>query len=173
MNCIIGTLHSQNAGIGTTAPVSKLEIRGIYQNPIIPGATSAGMIRLSAEPGDGIDIGKMSDAPFAGWIQAGFNGSPDPISLQPSGGNVGIGTTDPNNKLSVLGDADFNGNVTVGIIGPEISAALNINSTTKGFLPPRMTSAERNGISSPVAGLLIWCSNCGISGELQVHNGST
>jgi len=131
------------------------------------------MIRLSAETGDGIDIGKMQNSPYSGWIQAGFMGSPDPISLQPSGGNVGIGTTNPMNKLSVQGNADFSGNVSVGIIGPEISAALDVNSTTKGFLPPRMTSADRNSISTPVAGLLIWCSNCGVSGELQVHNGST
>src|SRR6188508_1896197 len=93
-------IYAQNAGIGTTTPVSKLEIRGIYLDPIVPGATSAGMIRLSAEPGDGIDIGKMQNPPYSGWIQAGFMGAPDPISLQPSGGNVGIGTTNPTNKLS-------------------------------------------------------------------------
>lgn len=39
---------------------------------------------------------------------------------------------------------------------PDASAALEISSTTKGFLPPRMTSAERDLISSPVDGLQIY-----------------
>jgi hypothetical protein len=36
------------------------------------------------------------------------------------------------------------------------SAILDASSTTKGFLPPRMTIAERNAISSPAKGLMIY-----------------
>ena len=50
------------------------------------------------------------------------------------------------------------------------SAILDLKSTTKGFLPPRMTLAQRSAISSPAAGLVLWCINCG-NGELQVYNG--
>ena len=53
------------------------------------------------------------------------------------------------------------------------SAALDVSATTKGFLPPRMTGAQRDAIASPVAGLMIWCNNCGPNGELNVFNGST
>jgi hypothetical protein len=35
------------------------------------------------------------------------------------------------------------------------SAKLTINSTTTGFLPPRMTLTQRNAISSPASGLLV------------------
>ena len=52
------------------------------------------------------------------------------------------------------------------------SAVLDLSSTTKGFLLPRMTYAQRLAITSPPAGLIVWCSNCGISGELQVYNGT-
>ena len=52
------------------------------------------------------------------------------------------------------------------------SAALDVSATTKGFLPPRMTGAQRDAIASPVAGLMIWCNNCGPNGELNVFNGS-
>jgi hypothetical protein len=36
-----------------------------------------------------------------------------------------------------------------------------------------MTQAQRNAISSPAAGLIIWCTNCGTSGEFQGYNGTT
>jgi hypothetical protein len=51
------------------------------------------------------------------------------------------------------------------------SAILEASSTTQGFLPPRMTYNQRTQIASPIAGLTIWCSNCGASGEMQVFNG--
>jgi hypothetical protein len=53
------------------------------------------------------------------------------------------------------------------------SALLEVSTTNKGFLPPRMTEAQRNNIPNPAAGLILWCSNCGTSGEIQVYNGST
>jgi hypothetical protein len=36
------------------------------------------------------------------------------------------------------------------------SAQLNIESTTRGFLPPRMTTTQKNAIITPVAGLVIY-----------------
>lgn len=39
---------------------------------------------------------------------------------------------------------------------PAASAMLDVNSTTKGFLTPRMTQSQRNLISSPATGLLIY-----------------
>jgi hypothetical protein len=36
------------------------------------------------------------------------------------------------------------------------SARLAVNSTTQGFLPPRMTTTEKNAIASPVAGLVVY-----------------
>jgi hypothetical protein len=35
------------------------------------------------------------------------------------------------------------------------SAMLDVKSTTKGFLPPRMTLAERDALVSPAEGLII------------------
>ena len=53
------------------------------------------------------------------------------------------------------------------------SAALQIDSTTKGLLPPRMTQTQRNAIATPATGLMVWCTDCGTAGELQVYNGTT
>ncbi len=41
----------------------------------------------------------------------------------------------------------------------DVSAALDVKSVEKGFLPPRMTKAQRNAILSPVPGLLIYQTN--------------
>jgi hypothetical protein len=53
---------------------------------------------------------------------------------------------------------------------PDASAALDITSTTGGLLIPRMTAAERDAITSPSQGLIIFCSDCASNeGELQVR----
>ena len=70
-------------------------------------------------------------------------------------------------KLAVLGTS------SVGTSTPEASAALDVHSTTQGFLPPRMLYAQKISILNLLlAGLLIWCSNCGPSGQIQVFNGT-
>jgi uncharacterized protein (TIGR02145 family) len=52
------------------------------------------------------------------------------------------------------------------------SAMLDVSSTTKGFLPPRMTGAQRATITSPAQGLMIYCTDCGSSGEPQYYDGT-
>jgi hypothetical protein len=47
-------------------------------------------------------------------------------------------------------------NVGIGTATPHPSAILDINSTDKGLLVPRMTSAQRTAIPSPVTGLLVF-----------------
>ena len=63
--------------------------------------------------------------------------------------------------------------VGIGTTNPASSAELDVTSTTKGFLPPRMTQAQRIAIATPAAGLIVWCTDCGSAGELQVNNGTT
>jgi hypothetical protein len=54
------------------------------------------------------------------------------------------------------GTAYFGSNVGIGTASPNASALVDITSTTKGFLPPRMTSTQRAAISSPAVGLVIY-----------------
>lgn len=51
------------------------------------------------------------------------------------------------------------------------SAVYEVESSTKGFLPPRMTADLRDAVVTPDLGLTIWCTNCGANGELNIFNG--
>lgn len=62
------------------------------------------------------------------------------------------------------------GSVGMGISTPDSSSALDVSSTTKGFLPPRMTTAQRDAISSPATGLTIFNLS---NNKLNVYNGSS
>ena len=42
---------------------------------------------------------------------------------------------------------------------PDASAMLDVSSTTKGFLPPRMTLSQRNLINQPATGIIIYQTN--------------
>jgi hypothetical protein len=79
--------------------------------------------------------------------------------------NIAIETT--------TGDVIFgstSGRVGIGTATPNASARLQVDSTTQGFLPPRMTTSQRNLISSPAAGLIIYNTD---TNRHQGWNGTT
>ncbi len=53
--------------------------------------------------------------------------------------------------------------VGIGTTSPDNSSQLDVNSTSKGLLTPRMTSAQKSAISNPATGLLIYQTD-GVSG---------
>jgi len=85
-----------------------------------------------------------------------------------------VGITFPDNsvqKIAWPGGANFlldtNGNDALYAIGslalgsstPDASAILDLQSTTKGFLPPRMTTTQRAAITLPANGLVVYDTN--------------
>jgi hypothetical protein len=100
-----------NVGIGTASPQAKLHVvdssayikleRTDGQDPML-------VIKDSSGYGDADDLVTLSYMPTsnAAGLQAGRGwGNPTrPLSLQPSGGNVGIGTLTPTVKLDVAGE---------------------------------------------------------------------
>jgi transcription elongation factor Elf1 len=108
-----------------------------------------------------------------------FDGSGDITITADAGTLIGItlNSTVTNSSLTSVGtltNTIISGKLVVGATSAASnSAVLEANSTTQGFLPPRMTTTQRDAIVSPVGGLTIWCSNCGASGEMQVFNGGT
>jgi len=55
-----------------------------------------------------------------------------------------------------------------GAINPK--AVLELESTTKGFLLPRMTAAQMAAITTPASGMMVFCTDCGVAsdGELRI-----
>ena len=74
--------------------------------------------------------------------------------------------------LAFIGFSTANAQVGIGTETPHASATLDLTSNSQGFVPPRMTEAQRNNITTPATGLMVYCSNCGTDGELQVYNGT-
>jgi hypothetical protein len=99
--------------------------------------------------------------------------------------NVGIGEPSPASKLAVKGGASIGtgystttapangliieGRTAVGTSSPDNSAILDLTSTEKGILIPRMSSSQRTGISSPATGLLVFDTD---AGAFYFYNGT-
>ena len=62
------------------------------------------------------------------------------------------------------------GSVGIGTTAPDASAALDITSTSKGLLPPRLSQAQRDALASPAAGLTIYNTT---TGKLNTWNGTS
>lgn len=67
--------------------------------------------------------------------------------------------------------AEFkNGSLGLGTNNPDASALLDITSTTQGFLPPRMSTTQKNAIVSAATGLILYDTSFN---NLQEYNGTS
>lgn len=96
-----------DVGIGTTSPAAKLDVNGIFRS-IVTSISSTGEIaaKILGYPTSPFGLIFRSYSSGATSIQSqreSSNSELFPLSLQPLGGNVGIGTTSPAQKLDVFG----------------------------------------------------------------------
>jgi hypothetical protein len=84
-------------------------------------------------------------------------------------GSFGIGT-----DAALGGGTLFNlttgGNLLLGTVTNAASSILTMQSTTQGFLPPRMTTTQKNAIASPATGLVVYDTTLN---KLSVRTAST
>jgi hypothetical protein len=71
-------------------------------------------------------------------------------------GNISSGTNRWNLYMAGTAANYMAGILTIGSASPNASAQLQVDSTVRGFLPPRMTTTQRTAISSPAAGLVVY-----------------
>lgn len=84
-------------------------------------------------------------------------------------------STNANGDIAIIPNGTGNVNITPAVsigtaVDPVASAMLEVSSTSKGFLPPKMTAAQRDAISSPATGLMVYNTD---SNEINYYNGSS
>jgi hypothetical protein len=83
-------------------------------------------------------------------------------------GQVQLGSS---SNFTVDGNTTYNRyELTVGGLSSIPSAILSATSTTRGFLPPRMTTTQKNAISSPASGLQVYDTDLN---QMSYYNGTT
>lgn len=122
-------------GIGTTSPNARLHVSAGVTN-YDPSLTTHDTCAIDLESAEvELAIGVATASPYAYWLQSRSGGGTWTLSLNPLGGNIGIGTAAPSCVLDVNGAArirtlgafaagdlyviaDANGNLHLSATGP-------------------------------------------------------
>jgi len=148
---VLATTHIK--GSGSTSATSSL----LVQN-------SAGTQLLKVADDNGVVFGTVASATnrarFGTYLQLKYD--TPAIDIWQGGSGVGLQITNAGALLAEFNDAAGGGaiirhSLSVGSASfAGASAQLQIDSTTRGFLPPRMTDAQIRAIASPAEGLVAY-----------------
>ncbi len=133
-----------------TAVIHTATINNLYGDTIRMNFASFDSLVVNGQPITTL-ISNMIDS--TAWLLKGNSGTNPLVNF--------IGTKDNKdlvirtNNLEKMRVKD-NGSVGVGTSNPDASALFELNSTTKGFLMPKLTTAQINSIVTPTTGLMVF-----------------
>jgi len=155
---------SGNLGIGTSSPAQKLSIQGAT----FVGASFNGQAigDVSAER---IRIGYKNGTPDTGLVPAQIIADTALLQFASRDTAAGAITFATGSGIPERMRLDGSGNLGIGTASPNASAILDAQSTTKGVRMPNMTTTQKNAISSPAAGLMVFDTTLA---KLCVYSGS-
>lgn len=143
------TLDATNGevGVNVSNPLAKLSVNGLSSAAGF-GATDKGILQVqSLADAIGLHFGTYAGSPYPAYIQGGdprtSQGGTYPLAIQPKGGDVGVGTTNPTAKLEVVGS----------------------------FLPQIRTKAQIDAITAAV-GHTYYCSDCTVPYDICIGTGT-
>ena len=148
---------SQNVGIGTSSPSYKLDVYS---------ASSAGVVLFRAGSGQNSFLSVIGNG--NSFLTSSFDMIQDTLNqaqLVQRANAPMLFFTNNTEQMRITAA----GNVSIGTSSPSASAILDAQSTTKGVRMPNMTTTQKNAISSPAAGLMVFDTTLA---KLCVYSGS-
>lgn len=135
--------NGTNVGIGTNSPSNKLDVLGSAASPNLVGTNAYSRFYQSGGYAN-VTIGALASGSFAGWIQTSDGvGTAIALSLQPSGGNLLVGTTTDNGaRLQVSGAGTF-----ADIVRASSTIAQSLGEDGSAGPVMRLTSTNSNANS--------------------------
>ncbi|MDO7845789.1 tail fiber domain-containing protein [Hymenobacter sp. M29] len=145
--------------------------------------SSSGQVGLGgAVPTNWLDIqgeGRVGTHPTGRplYITGGFDQAANGVEIRHSNASQGVGIgynslyaagSNTNQNLNLLPKGT--GSMGIGTTDPAASALVDMNSSSKGMLPPRLTQAQRDAILNPATGLTVYNIS---AGRLNTYNGYT
>ena len=134
-----------NVGIGTMNPLTSLHIRagfgGAIVSPVLGATTNSSFLLTNESGAYGLNIVGSNTGAIHFQAQYLINGNTStyPITLNPMGGNVGIGITNPSQRFTVsggtslfIGNPSLTNNSNGGIVGQN-SINANFGSMTSNY----------------------------------------
>lgn len=160
---------NERLGVGTSIPNATVDVRGAS------GASVGGF------PSGHLHVTSVSASVNANAVVTGHNlfGGNKQLwylgSISGSNDNIAFINRQPGTMGFLTGGAtrvtiDNGGGVGIGVSTIDPSALLQLNSTTRGVLPPRMTTTQRDAIASPATGLTIYNTTTSV---LNTFNGTS
>lgn len=135
---ITGDFATGRVGINTSAAGSTLHVQGAEQLWDASDNSGALLKFLGSNTQKNFLIGNQNN------LNAG-------LEITPSTAAGGSTFTTP-----IVGIFATNVGVGTGTTAADASAVLELKSTTLGLLPPRMTTAQKNAVSAPTEGLIVY-----------------
>jgi hypothetical protein len=160
-------------GIGTNTPIATNHIKG--------SGTLSSTTALLVQNSAGTDLLKVTDDGSVttnnsfnikrsdGQDIFSFNNSANALEFNVNNSSQPVFRVRGSSQFIINIRASEN-RIGMGTLTPNASAFLDITSTTKGFLPPRMTTTQKNAIATPASGLIVYDTD---TNKLACYNGTT
>jgi len=144
----LATSRSKMVGIARASGLALLRVNNTEASPnAITSGNKIGLILFQGHDGT---VDTDSGARLTAVATENWTATAHGAKLQLR--TVDNTTTSVDTRMTI----DQNGHVGIGTDSPNASALLDISTTTLGLLFPRLTTAERDAIGSPVAGLTVY-----------------
>jgi hypothetical protein len=132
----VGLVTNGRIGIGVTNPASSLHIIGPYASGGLPvlGSTSHSSLIITQQAGQyGLNVVVARESGVVHMQSQYFNGTAAylPLTLNPMGGNVGIGATNPQTSLHI--QAGFGGSTVNPVLGATTNSSFLLTNSSAAY----------------------------------------